>query len=201
MTVYLLPSITPTEVSLGIEDFARMQQSPFTGAIQTVTRGVSRLRIRLAFRNLTDADRAEMIAFVAKVSNREHRFQVRDFGNVQRGSLGGTPLVKGAGQTGNSLIVDGCTAGVTNWIRAGDQFQVETQLKICTADANTNGSGETTIYFVPALHESPADNAALSVATPHGLFILDGTTMDWATGPGPRFSDFEIVGIEDVLGV
>ncbi len=196
-----MPSIIPTEVSLGIEDFARMQQSPFTGAIQTVTRGVSRLRISLTFRNLSDNDRKEMIAWVAKLSNREHRFQTRDWGNVQRGNYGGTPRVKGAGQTGNVLIVDGCTPSVSNWISAGDQFQVQQQLKICTFTDATNVAGEVAIQFAPPLHQSPPDNEPLEVTTPLGLFMLDGTTMDWATGAGPRFSDFVIVGIEDVLGL
>jgi len=78
------------------------------------------------------------------------------------GAWTGTPLVKGASQTGNTLLIDGCTASVTNWARAGDYFSVNGELKRCTAAKNSDGSGEVTLAFEPPLRASPADNAALT---------------------------------------
>lgn len=84
----------------------------------------------------------------------------------------GTPLVKGAGQNGNTLAIDGCTPGVTGWLKAGDYFSVNSELKQFTADASTNGSGEATLAFQPALRNSPEDNAPLTVTGATCTMIL-----------------------------
>lgn len=199
MTTYAFPSITPTEMSIGMKANTKAFTSPFSGAVQTAERAGAKLFLRMVFRNLLNADRQDMIAFLLKLNGMEHRFTVRDYGHTQRGAFGGTPLVKGAGQTGASLLIDGCTNSVTNWIRAGDQFQVGTELKMVTADANSNGSGEVTINFRPALRTSPADNAPITTTTPVAVWMLSSDTIDWATGAGPAFSDFVVEAVEDTL--
>jgi hypothetical protein len=121
---------------------------------------------------------SEWIAFFMKCKGRAESFTAYDPDwKVNLGFWSGAPLVKGVGQTGNSLIIDGCTASVTNWARAGDYFSVGGELKRITANANTNGSGETTLYFEPFLRAAPADNAALSVnpATCTMIMISDNT--------------------------
>lgn len=199
MTTFAFPSITPTEVSFGMVANTRSFTSVFSGAVQTVERAGGRLKMMMAFRNRSDAERQELIAFLMRLNGMEHRFTVRDYGHTQRGAFGGTPLVKGAGQTGASLLIDGCTPNVTNWIRAGDQFQVGTELKVVTADANSNVSGEVTILFRSALRTSPADNAAITTISPVGVWMLANDTIDWSTGAGPAFSDFVVEAVEDVL--
>jgi len=59
-----------------------------------------------------------------------------------------------------------------------------------TEDVNSNGSGLATLTFVPALRTSPADNAAIVVNNPKGLFRLMDNTFAWSVDPGPlyRFS-------------
>lgn len=198
MTTYAFPSIAPTEMVLGVITNTRSFTSPFTGATQTESRTGDRLKLRMAFRNLSSADRQDLIAFLMKLNGMEHRFTVRDYSQTNRGAFGGTPLVNGAGQTGTSLNVDGCSLSITNWIRAGDQFKVGNELKICLADANSNGSGQVTVTFRPALRTSPADNAAITTSSPTGTFMLL-QDIDWSTGPGPVFSDFIVDAIEDVL--
>jgi hypothetical protein len=82
-----------------------------------------------------------------------------------RGVATGTPLVKGASQTGRSVLTDGWTATQTNIVRAGDfiKFAGHNKVYMITADTNSNGSGEATITIEPALVVSPADNAAVTV--------------------------------------
>ena len=41
-----------------------------------------------------------------------------------------------------------------------------------TADANTNGSGEATLAITPPIRTSPADNAAITVASPTCIMKL-----------------------------
>jgi hypothetical protein len=82
-----------------------------------------------------------------------------------RGVATGTPLVKGASQTGRSVLTDGWTATQTNIVRAGDfiKFAGHNKVYMITADTNSNGFGEATITVEPALVASPADNAVVTV--------------------------------------
>lgn len=82
-----------------------------------------------------------------------------------------TGLVQGAGQTGTSLIVDGVAAGTTI-LRAGEWFQVRSEMKVATANCTSNGSGVVTLTFKPALRVSPADNDPVDFASPEFLFQL-----------------------------
>jgi hypothetical protein len=107
------------------------------------------------------------------------------------GTLGGTPLVNGASQTGSSLITDGWTAAVANRLKKGDVFTIgtgatgvygvnpqsrqstgELQQFVVTADVASDGSGNATIPIWPPITTSgayqtvvaaPGDNAAITV--------------------------------------
>ena len=114
MTTYALPSITPNETSIDIVSNTEQFVSPFNGAIQTIDRGGERLVMRLVYRNLKGDDKAEMVGFLAKMNGMQHRVTAYNHAESNRGSFGGTPLVAGAGQTGNSLNVDGCSNNITN---------------------------------------------------------------------------------------
>lgn len=90
------------------------------------------------------------------------------------GAGGGTPLVNGAGQTGSNLVIDGASASITNWLRAGDIIKVVGAAVVfdVTADVNTNVSGQATIPISPPIFtgQSPADNAAVTI-DPTAIFF------------------------------
>jgi len=197
VTTYAYPSITPNSSSWELVSNTATYQSPITGAIQTLDRGGERWAIALTHRNLNGDDRAEMRAFISKLNGQQHRFTVHDHSHTQRGNFGGTPRVAGGSQTGNSLDIDGCSAGVTNWIRAGDYFTVNGELKMATADADSDGSENVTLSFVPRLRAAPPDNASIDVTDPVGTFILTDSRNGWSNVPGV-FSDFTITAIEDI---
>lgn len=103
------------------------------------------------------------------------------------GAQGGTPLVNGASQSGNSLVTDGWTASAATRLLKGDRFTIAAvymvnaqsrnsigvlQTFVATSDAASDGSGNLTVYFEPPLVASgqyqtvdslPADNAAITV--------------------------------------
>lgn len=103
------------------------------------------------------------------------------------GALGGTPLVKGASQTGASLETDGWTAAAATRLKKGDIFTIasvqsvnpitkqptgELQQFVVTQDAASDASGNATVAISPAIITSgarqtvsaaPADNAAITV--------------------------------------
>jgi hypothetical protein len=136
------------------------------------------------------------------------------------GPQGGTPLVNTAGQSGNSLITDGWTAAAANRLLVGDRFTIGSvymvnaqsrvsngtlQEFVVTAPADSDGSGNLTVYFQPPLVASgqyqtvdslPADNAPITVVgaantqSPTNLaFHRDCFTIVTADLPLPRGVD------------
>lgn len=88
--------------------------------------------------------------------------------NIPRHSTGaaGTPLVNGAGQTGNVLVVDGLTAKPAE----GDVFTVagNSQTYVVLAATDLAGS-QSVLSIAPAIAQAPADNAALTFKASHAV--------------------------------
>ncbi len=189
MTVYAFPSLSrdPTTSAWRLTANTGLFRSPITGAVQTVGRTGTRWEISLLYQNVSEALRAEMQAFVAKLHGQEHRFYVWDHAYSRRGS-GSGGLVNGASQTGSSLITDGWPTS-TLIFREGDQLSYdagtnEHELKIVTADVTTDGSGNATISISPEIHISPANNQAIRVSTPYQTCVLASPTVGWSNKPG-----------------
>ena len=197
MTTRTFPSISPTSMSW--ELISNTQQFVgISGAIQVAQRAGQRWAVTLEFGTLASNDRSVLQAFVIQVLGLADNFTLTPHDYSARGAFGGTPLVNGASQTGNSLAVDGCSASISNWIRAGDFFQVGNELKMATEDASTNASGEITISFVPELRAAPADDAVITTSTPSGVFRFVRPRMGWSSRPA-FISSMTIECIEDVL--
>lgn len=103
------------------------------------------------------------------------------------GAFGGTPLVNGGAQTGATLVTDGWSNSITGLLKKGDVFTIAAvysvnpvtkastgilQQFVVTADANSNGSGQSTVGIYPSIvtsgvtqtvSGSPADNAPITV--------------------------------------
>lgn len=196
MTVYAFPALTPNVSAWALKSNVAVFEA-FNNAISTLNRGGERWEIELSFLNLRGADRATLRAWLVQLNGQEHRFTVHDHSHTQRGTFGGTPVVDGSSQTGTQINIRGATASVTNWIRAGDWLQFGNELKQCTADANTDGSGDVAVSFLPRIRTSPADGAAIEVVQPLGQFLLNSNRTSWRNKPG-GFSDFVISAIEDI---
>ncbi|WP_313004275.1 hypothetical protein [Brevundimonas sp.] len=95
----------------------------------------------------------------------------------------GTPMVKGAGQAGTSLVIDGLPAGYV--IRKGQFLSVVSAgqrfLYRAKASATANGSGEATVALRTMLRRPPNDNDVVEIAQP----MIEGFVRDlgeWAVG-------------------
>lgn len=81
------------------------------------------------------------------------------------GAWGGTPLVDGGSQTGNTLDIKGLPINTTGVAKDGDYINLgtgsNTRLYRVLEDADSDGSGNATITIWPALRTSPADNDAV----------------------------------------
>ena len=198
MTVYLFPSLTPSRSSFELVTNTKTFKSPLTNAVQTSGRKGSLWRVNMTFDNLFGADRAEMQAFLAKLNGQEHRFYLHDHSYTRRGTGGGTISIKGAGQAGSTLLVDGASFSVTNYLRAGDYIAFNNELHMVTADCDSDGLGEVSIPIAPPIRKQTNDNDLVDYNVPVlGVFILS-SKVSWTNNPGIN-SSFTIEAIEDVL--
>lgn len=198
MTTFAFPSITPTKNTFELVANTRTFQSPLTNAIQTSSRKGSLWKASLQFTNLSGDDRREMQAFVVKLNGQQHRFTLHDHSYTRRGAGGGTLLINGGTQSGTSLVCDGATASVNNYLRAGDYISFNNELHMVIADANSDSSGNITLSIAPPIRKTAADNTVVDYLTPvSGVFMLAGPAS-WDTQPG-IISSFTIEAVEDVL--
>lgn len=93
------------------------------------------------------------------------------------------PSVNGGSQTGDTLVIDGCSPNVTGFLLPGDYIQIgsasTTQLYKVLTQVDTDGSGGATVDIWPNLRSSPADNAAIVVANTKGRFRLRENVQQW----------------------
>lgn len=178
MTTYSWASyslVAPTSQEFELVDNDGMLPSPFTGEVQTIVRP-KLWRMACTWQNIYGGQRADLLAFFLQLNGKQHRVRMPFFGHVQRGSLGGTPLINGASQTGNSVAIDGATPSQTGWIKAGDilRFASNNTIHMCTADADSDGSGNVTVSIIPEIRRSPANNdPIITGATMTGIWILE----------------------------
>lgn len=130
------------------------------------------------------ADAEAWVAFLVSLKGPIGTFLMGDpLGATARGSAGGTPLVNGGSQTGSELTVDGATVSQTGWLKTGDWIQLgsgtSTSLHKVLADADSDVSGNVTLDIWPDLRSSPADNAAVTVASAKGRWRLNAAESEW----------------------
>lgn len=149
--------------------------SGFTLQTQVQDWGGRRWAYDIALSPTADGDGRALSAFFDALGGSAGTFLFADPSISQ--SVGGTPLVNGASQTGSTLAVDGLTPSVIAF-RAGDFFSLgsgaSTRLYRVIANATANGSGQASLSIVPPLRSSPADNAPLEVIAPKVLLRLNG---------------------------
>ena len=104
-----------------------LTESPFTFQQQIQVHQGERWEARVSLPVMERADAAEWIAFLLALRGLEGTFHLGDpDGKTARGSLGGTPLVKGASQSGRTLITDGWPPSTTGVLLKGDYIELGT---------------------------------------------------------------------------
>ncbi len=186
MTTLSWPSLTvagPGSLDWSLVPNTITFESPLSGSMQTVEFPGARWKVSMSMDNLQEADTALLQAMLVQLRGRAGRLALHNFARpTPRGTIAGTPLVMGASQTGNTLIIDGCTVGTT--LKAGDFIGVNGELKMVVADATANGSGQMTLTIEPPLRSSPADNAAITTTRPTATFMLAQDETKWSSRPG-----------------
>lgn len=198
MATYNFPNITPTRQSFELVTNTKTFKSPLSGAIQTVSRKGSYWKTTMTFSNLTGAQRSVLQAFISKLDGQTHRMRIRDYGSVRYGNASsGSPVVKGASQTGSTLLADGASLSTSAYFAAGDYISFNNELHMVTADVDSDGSGNLAIPLAPPIRKSPDDNESIEYLAPYGVFMMTNTPS-WST-QSLYVSNITIEAIEDVL--
>ena len=182
-------SSQPINTTFRIRRIVGQSQSPFTGETQTFRHQGEWWEAEVSLPPMTHANAREWVAKLVSMRGVFGTMLLGDWdGRVARGtasSSAGSPLVKGANQAGNTLLIDGCTASQTGYLKAGDYIQlgsgISSRLHMVVADANTDGSGNATLDIEPRLRTSPTDNLAIAVINPKGVFRLVTNDTEWSS--------------------
>lgn len=197
MTTLTFPTLSgPTTWTWKKMNNTQTFASPLTQSVQTGVLPGARWACTATFENLQAADAASLRTFLARLQGTAGRFYM---GNQPhrtiRGTGAGTPLVKGAAQTGYSLITDGWTVGTT--VLAGDfiGFNGGAELRMVVTDATANGSGEITLAFDEPIRTSPNDNSAIVINDPTCIMRLVSDDLQIVYNAG-GFASFTLDAVE-----
>ncbi len=153
MATFPFPNITPATNTFELVSNTRTYRSPLTNSVQTASRKGSLWKASLQFNNLSGDDRKVMQAFLVKLNGQQHRFTLQDHSHTPRGAGGGTLRVNGGSQSGTTLVCDGATASVTNYLRAGDYISFNNELHMVVADADSDASTNVTLSIAPPIRK------------------------------------------------
>ncbi len=163
-------------------------QSPSSGKMQVQRFARQLIGISVQLPPMTRDEAEQWNSFLLKLNGKEGTFLIGDpAGKIPKGGAAGnpgTPLVKGAAQTANQLVIDGVPASVTGYLKAGDYIQLGSlstaRIYKVLDDADSNASGEVTLTIWPDLRSSPADNETVIVSDAKGRFRLTSNEMPWS---------------------
>jgi hypothetical protein len=191
------PLALPTHTGIRSINLRAVQQtgmtmSPFTYKQQVVVHPGQRWEAEITLPVMQRTNAEAWVGWLLSLRGRSGTFLLGDpLATSPIGNGGGTPVVKGASQTGSTLLIDGCTASQSSYLAAGDYIQLgsaaSSQLYKVTQTAASDGSGNATLEIWPDLRSSPADNATITVNATKGLFRLATNETDWSINEASIF--------------
>lgn len=134
--------------------------------------------IDVSYPLLTRAEAAPFFAFLASLRGQNGTFLFGDtLLSTPLGTGVGTPLVNGANQTGSKVLVSDGWGASQVVLKGGDFLQIDSRLYMVLADVTSDASGNALIDVFPKLRQH-ADNAAIVLNNPKGLFRLNGDQIN-----------------------
>ena len=183
------PSQCAKEITIRAKTIVGFSSSPFTGQQQVYKHQGQWWEAEMSFPPMKREKAEELAAFLLKLNGRYGTFLMGDPANTSPQGIGtGTPLVRGAGQTGSELITDGWTPDTQNILKAGDWIQLgsagTSRLYKVLDDVDSNSSGIATLTLFPSLRSSPTDNAVITIDNPVGQWRLSTNDIDYTIKTG-----------------
>lgn len=131
--------------------------------------------ITLANMNRANAEQWE--CFLLKLNGQKGTFLLGTEKTPQ-GVASGSPVVDGAGQSGQVLNIRGLSPNIAGILKAGDYLQIGYRLYKTLNDAASDASGKAALDIWPRLRESPGDGEGVVLRNCVGLFKLAKSTYN-----------------------
>lgn len=163
-------------------------RSPFTTKAKVQAHQGQSVLLKVTLPPLSRDEFAEWQAWRLKLNGMEGTFTLGAGGRLAtpRGSAAttpGTPVIDGAGQTGNEIDVTGLPATATGYLKQMDLVSwgtgADARLRYVLDDVDTNASGEATLTLWPAVRTAPGNGTAVEVQSAIGLWRMTENQMPW----------------------
>lgn len=169
--IELPDGVVPNSVSPELIDRGGYQGD---SVLLRVDRPGNRYRVAVTLPPLPNADLGRLaVARLLKGKTQGLRIEWQLVG-IDQGSPG-APRIKGAGQAGDEIAIDGCRVGYG--VSEGYWLSIETDgqhyLYNVAEPATADGAGEMTIKLTPELRKSPADNDVVHLQKP----MIEGAVL------------------------
>ena len=161
-------------------------ESIYTFEQQVQAHQGQRLEVTVSLALMMRAAAAEWEAFFGKLLGRKGTFLLGDpLRNALLGAGGGTPVVDGASQTGQTLNVRGLAEASKvwlegDWIQLGSGATARRYMVLNDVDGTGSPTGEAIVDIWPRLRESPADGATIVTVNTVGLFRLASNRVEFS---------------------
>lgn len=178
--IELPEGVTPVDVRPALIDFGGVQRPPTGAKILRINRLGNRFKAGVTLPRLRNRDLGRVVVsrlIRAKSEGMRIPFPLID---LNQGSPG-LPKIKGAGQAGTVLTIDGCRAGYG--ISEGYWLSILTDgqhyLYNASAASAADASGEMEVAVAPPLRKSPADNDFVFLQRPMIEGLVTGDEFAW----------------------
>ena len=177
--------ITVNALNIAPRNAVGRSESPFTYQEQVYDYGGAVWQVNGTLPLMEKETAEKYVSFLLKLKGRFGTFLFPIPLATPQGVATGTPLVKGGGQVGSELTIDGLTPSTLNIFKAGDWINLgsgaDTRAHKVLNDVDSDVSGEVTLDIWPPIRTSPADNATVTVNNCKILLRLtqdDGYSID-----------------------
>jgi len=176
----------------------QVHKSPLSGAVQTLELPGAKWSATLTLTNQMPVAARRLAAFLTSLRGQAVGFYLFDHSHpIPAGSAPGIPVVSGPDQIGSQLVTSGWDASETGILIAGDYIQVDNELKMVVADADSDATGTSTLQIEPPWRNSPTDASSVVTNYPKALMKLT-TNMSGLKVSPPLLSETTITCIEDI---
>ncbi len=167
-----------SSIRFGRSANSQVFESPLSGSVQTAQLTGGKWSATYNLLPQTRAEAQEWMVFLLKLNGMAGRFYAHDPSNaIPQGTIPGTPLIKGASQTGLTLETDGWTASQTGILFAGDAIAYDTAMDTAgpiASFANYSGTVSGTVKATDVAHGLSTNDRVRITATSNynGLYTI-----------------------------
>ena len=126
----------------------------------------------LPFTNREKLQGRTMKAFLTRLGGMAGRFRMTPPDLDQLGTMGGSGVIAGAGQTGTTITTSGWSINQSSLFKEGDYIQFNGELKTIVLLAASDAAGLATLEIAPPLRKATNDLDAIETTNPQTIFML-----------------------------